>query len=66
LDKGVTTINSIGWYKKSESMIVMVVTRRTNMYEIMAAVKEVDNKAFLTVSTVMGVYGQGFEALNKL
>ena len=61
LDKGVTAINSIGWYKKSESMIIMVVTRRTNMYEIMAAIKEVDNRAFFTVSTVMGVYGEGFE-----
>lgn len=61
LDKGVTAINSIGWYHKSESMIIMVVTRKHFMHEVMAAVKEVDNKAFLTVSTVMGVYGEGFE-----
>ena len=27
MDKGVTAVNSIGWYKKSESMIIMVVTR---------------------------------------
>ena len=31
------------------------------MYEVMSAVKEVDNRAFLTVSTVMGVYGEGFD-----
>ncbi len=61
LDKGVTAINSIGWYKKSESMIIMVVTRKDNMYEVMSAVKEIDHKAFLTVSTVMGVYGEGFD-----
>ncbi len=61
LDKGVTAINSIGWYKKSESMIIMVVTRKDKMYEVMSAVKEIDNKAFFTVSTVMGVYGEGFD-----
>lgn len=61
MDKGVTAINSIGWYKKSQSMIIMVVTRKDTMHEVMAAVKETDPKAFLTVSTVMGVYGEGFE-----
>ena len=61
LDKGVTAINSLGWYRKSESMIIMVVTRKQFMPEVMSAVKEVDSKAFLTVSTVMGVYGEGYE-----
>jgi uncharacterized membrane-anchored protein YitT (DUF2179 family) len=60
-NKGVTAINSIGWYKKSESMILMLVTRKNHMHEVMAAVKEADNKAFLTVSNVMGVYGEGFD-----
>ncbi len=62
-NKGVTAINSIGWYKKSESMILMVVTRKNHMHEVMAAVKEADNRAFLTVSTVMGVYGEGFDEM---
>ena len=61
MDKGVTAINALGWYKKSSSMMIMVVTRKDKMYEVMAAVKEIDNKSFFTVSTVMGVYGEGFE-----
>lgn len=61
MNKGVTAINSIGWYKKTDSMIIMVVTRKNQMHEVMATVKEVDNRAFLTVSTVMGVYGEGFD-----
>ena len=65
MDKGVTAINSIGWYKKSQSMIIMVVTRKDNMHEVMAAVKETDPKAFLTVSTVMGVYGEGFDQVKS-
>ena len=66
LNKGVTAINSIGWYKKSSSMIIMVVTQKSNMYEVMGAVKEVDPHAFLTVSTVMGVYGEGFDQVKAL
>lgn len=66
LDKGVTAINSIGWYKKSSSMIIMVVTQKSKMYEVMGAVKEVDPHAFLTVSTVMGVYGEGFDQVKSL
>ena len=65
LDKGVTAINSLGWYRKSESMIIMVVTRKQFMPEVMSAVKEVDSKAFLTVSTVMGVYGEGFDQVKS-
>lgn len=65
MNKGVTAINSIGWYKKSESMIIMVVTRKNNMHEVMAAVKETDPKAFLTITTVMGVYGEGFEQVKS-
>ena len=61
MDKGVTAINSLGWYKKADSMMIMVVTRKDKMYEVIAAVKEMDHNAFLTVSTVMGVYGEGFE-----
>lgn len=66
LNKGVTAINSIGWYKKSSSMIIMVVTQKSKMYEVMGAVKEVDPHAFLTVSTVMGVYGEGFDQVKAL
>lgn len=66
LDKGVTAINSIGWYKKSSSMIIMVVTQKSKMYEVMGAVKELDPHAFLTVSTVMGVYGEGFDQVKAL
>ena len=61
MNKGVTAINAIGWFRKSDSKIIMVVTRKNQMHEVMSAIKEVDNKAFLTVSNVMGVYGEGFD-----
>lgn len=63
LDKGVTAINSMGWYTKKEAQILMVVTRKNEMHEVMRAIKEVDHHAFLTVTGVMGVYGEGFDQI---
>ncbi len=64
--RGVTLIDSKGWYTKEENKIVMVVCRKRESSQILAIVRSVDPNAFITVGSVMSVYGQGFEALNKL
>ena len=63
--RGATLIDAMGWYSKSPSKAVMVVCRKRDTSSILKLVKEVDPNAFLTVGSVMGVYGQGFDALNK-
>ena len=37
----------------------MVVTRKTDLNLLLRYVKSIDSEAFLSVSSVMGVYGQG-------
>lgn len=64
--RGVTLIDSQGWYSKKHSKIVMVVCRKRESAMILKFVKTIDPDAFITVGSVMGVYGKGFEALNKL
>lgn len=63
--RGVTLIESEGWYSKERSKIVMVVCRKRESAMILKFVKTIDPDAFITVGSVMGVYGKGFEALNK-
>ena len=63
--RGVTLIDSLGWYSKECSKIVMVVCRKREAGTLLKFVKQVDPEAFITVGSVMGVYGKGFEALNK-
>lgn len=63
--RGVTLIDSQGWYSKERSKIVMVVCRKRETAMILKFVKTIDPEAFITVGSVMGVYGKGFEALNK-
>ena len=55
-----------GWYSKEDKEVVMVVTRKADLNLLLKYVKTIDPEAFLSVSSVMGVYGQGFEALGKI
>lgn len=63
LKRGVTIISSQGWYTKTERKIVMVVTRKHDMNLLFRYVKSIDSEAFLSVSSVMGVYGKGFDTI---
>ncbi len=64
--RGITLIDSQGWYTKESSKIVMVVCRKRESSQILSIVKNVDPNAFITVGSVMGVYGQGFDELRKI
>ncbi|MGN0006745.1 MAG: YitT family protein [Alistipes sp.] len=64
--RGATVIDAVGWYSKNKVNIVMVVCRKREMHSLMKVVKSVDPDAFITAGSVMGVYGEGFDALNKL
>ncbi len=65
-NRGATLIDAMGSYSKTPSKAVMVVCRKRDTSMILKLVREQDPDAFLTVGSVMGVYGQGFDALNKL
>lgn len=65
LNRGVTLLRSRGWFNKQESEVLLVVARKTDLSLILAHIKEKDPNAFISVSSVMGVYGLGFDALKK-
>lgn len=64
--RGVTLLDAQGWYSKQQTKVVMVVCRKRETPMLLKYVKSVDSGAFMTVGSVMGVYGQGFETLNKI
>ena len=63
MKRGVTVIPSKGWYSKEEREVLMVVTRKTDLNLLLRYVKTIDPDAFLSVSSVMGVYGKGFDTI---
>lgn len=64
-NRGVTVLSGQGWYTKKENKILMVVARRTETKLILNLVKSIDNEAFISVGSVSGVYGQGFDIIKK-
>ena len=58
--RGVTMLNGMGWYTKESSQVVMVICRKRETADILKIVRNLDPKAFVSVASVTGVYGQGF------
>ena len=65
IHRGVTVLPAVGWYTKKENHVLMVVTRKTDLNFLLKYIKTIDNDAFLSVSSVSGVYGNGFDAIKS-
>jgi uncharacterized membrane-anchored protein YitT (DUF2179 family) len=59
--RGATIIDGTGWYTKEDVKIVMTVVRKRETSLIFRKLKEIDPDAFISMASVMGVYGKGFE-----
>ena len=63
LHRGVTVLDGKGWYTKQPTEVLMVLTRKTDLNLLLRHIKAIDSEAFLSVSSVNGVYGKGFSAI---
>ena len=63
MDRGVTALYAQGWYSKEDSKVLLIVARKTQLHQIAGAIKRIDSKAFVSVSTATSVYGEGFEEI---
>lgn len=63
LHRGVTAMDGKGWYTQSETQVLMVLTKKTDLKILLKTIKSIDPDAFLSVSSVTGVYGKGFETI---
>ena len=65
LHRGVTVLDGKGWYTKQDTKVLMVLTRKTDLNLLLRYIKQIDSHAFLSVSSVNGVYGKGFDTIKK-
>lgn len=63
LDRGVTALNAIGWYSQKDKKVLLILVRRSEMPQITDKIKKVDPRAFVAVTPVSSVYGEGFEEM---
>ncbi|NLU39577.1 MAG: YitT family protein [Bacteroidales bacterium] len=61
--RGVTIIEGIGGYTNEKQKILMTVVRKRETTAIFKKIKEIDHSAFVSMGSVMGVYGEGFDQL---
>ena len=59
--RGVTALQSVGWYSQKESKVLLIISRKYQMNEVVNEIKSIDKQAFISISTAMSVYGEGFE-----
>lgn len=63
LHRGVTVLDGKGWYTKTSTEVLMILTRKTDLNILLKTVRQIDPNAFLSVSSVTGVYGKGFDTI---
>jgi uncharacterized membrane-anchored protein YitT (DUF2179 family) len=63
LQRGVTALDSTGWFTKQQSKVLVILVRKSESSMFYRIIKETDHKAFISVANVMGVYGEGFEQI---
>lgn len=65
LDQGLTVINATGGYSNEDVKILMVLAKKRDSQSILKMIKHVDPDAFISMGSVMGVYGQGFDKIKS-
>lgn len=63
LHRGCTLLDGMGWYTKKDTKVIMVLAKRAESVQLFRLVRSIDEKAFISQSTVRGVYGEGFDKI---
>ncbi len=65
LDRGVTVLDGRGWYSGERCHVLLVLAKKYERRDIYRLIQSEDPKAFVSMSNVEGVFGEGFEKIKK-
>lgn len=65
MHRGITFLDGQGWFTREKTKIVLVITRKHELPSVLGVIKSVDPDAFVSVGSVMGTYGKGFESIRN-
>ncbi len=63
MDHGVTILDGHGWYTGNEVKVLCILAKKNESTYIFRIVKIIDPNAFVSQSSVIGVYGEGFDEM---
>ncbi len=62
-EKGVTILDGEGGYTGNSKKVLMVISKKRTSAILFRIIKDIDPNAFVTMGTVSGVYGKGFDQI---
>ena len=65
VERGVTILNGEGWYTKEKRHVLLVMAKKQESRLIFQLIRIIDPKAFVTMTNVEGVFGEGFDKIKK-
>lgn len=63
MDRGVTVLKAQGWYTKKDKDVLLILINQKELPSLTRVIKEVDPRAFMSISPTNNVYGEGFEEI---
>ncbi len=62
-DHSMTILDGHGWYTGNEMKVICLLAKKRESVTIFRLIKTIDPNAFVSQSSVIGVYGEGFDAI---
>ena len=63
LEHGVTILDGHGWHTGKERKVLCILAKKNESQYIFRLIKMIDPQAFVSQSSVIGVYGEGFDPI---
>ena len=63
MNHGVTILDGHGWYTGSKMKVLCILAKKNESINIFRLIKMIDPNAFVSQSSVIGVYGEGFDEM---
>jgi uncharacterized membrane-anchored protein YitT (DUF2179 family) len=63
LKRGVTLLDSVGYYSGKEGKVVTTLARASQSNQLFSAVKQIDPNALISQTKAMAIYGNGFDKI---
>ena len=63
MEHGVTILDGHGWYTGKEMKVLCILAKKNESVNMFRLIKMIDPNAFVSQSSVIGVYGEGFDEM---
>ena len=63
MDHGVTILDGHGWYTGRDIKVLCILAKKNESVNMFRLIKMIDPRAFVSQSSVIGVYGEGFDEM---